>query len=148
MALQLSKRSRGDFDTDLMRVRRDMDDLFGLFFRGLQRPRQFWPAIDIVEEGNTITVKAEIPGCKAEDFDISVQGNMMTISGEKKETREQKGKGYYHVESTVGQFCREFRLPDEVNEEKVEASYKDGVLTVKMQKSEKQKAAKIKVKQE
>lgn len=151
MALQLNKRRGSDVGTDLARIRSDMDDLFSLFFRGIQRPfrsRQMWPPVDIVDQGDSLIVKAEVPGCKAEDFDIAVHGSMMTISGEKKETREEKEKGYYHLESSVGQFCREFQLPEEVDENKVNATYKDGILTVKMTKVEKPKAAKIKVKQE
>ncbi|MEJ2703029.1 MAG: Hsp20/alpha crystallin family protein, partial [Sedimentisphaerales bacterium] len=91
-----------------------MDDLFDGFFRGLDRPfngHRMWPAIDVAEEENSISVRAEVPGCKAEDIDISVYGNTLTISGEKKFMDEKKEKGYYHVESSYGNFRRELALP-------------------------------------
>jgi HSP20 family protein len=126
-----------------------MDDLFDGFFRGLDRPfagYKAWPAIDVAEEGDTIIVRAEVPGCKAEDIDISVHGNVLTISGEKKLSEEKKEKGYYHVESTYGSFRREITLPTDVNQSKVDASYKDGVLSITLPKAEKAKSIKVKIK--
>jgi HSP20 family protein len=105
-----------------------------------------WPAVDIAEDENAITVKAEVPGCKAEDIDISVHGNTLTISGEKKTEEEKKEKGYYHLERSYGSFRREFTMPANADPNKVEASCKNGVLTVVLPKSEKEKAVKVKVK--
>jgi HSP20 family protein len=87
-----------------------------------------------------------VPGCKAEDIDISVYGNTLTISGEKKETEEEKRKDYYHVESTYGSFRRDLTLPTEVDESKIDAVCKNGVLTITLPKAEKSKAVKVKVK--
>jgi len=126
-----------------------MDDLFDSFFRGLDRPfsgYKAWPPIDVAEEENTIIIRAEVPGCKAEDIDISVYGNTLTISGEKKQSEEKKEKGYYHVESSYGSFRRELTLPTDVDPGKVEAVCKDGVLSVTLPKAEKSKAVKVKVK--
>jgi HSP20 family protein len=126
-----------------------MDDLFDSFFRGLDRPfarYKAWPAIDIAEEEDSITVRAEVPGCKAEDIDISVYGNKLTISGEKKLTDEKKEKGYYHVESTYGSFRRELSLPTDVDQDKIEAECKNGILSIKLPKAAKAKALKVKVK--
>ena len=78
-----------------------MDDLLRGFFQDWELPtwgRGRWPALDVAETENELVVKAEVPGCKAEDIDISVQGNTLTVSGEKKEEQEEKKKGYYHVE--------------------------------------------------
>jgi HSP20 family protein len=156
--LQVKRRERTEVDrskrigerssSNLTSLRNDIDNLFSLFFRGFDLPlgRPIWPALNIAEEENSVIVKAEIPGCKAEDIDISVHGNMMTISGERKETKQKKEKGYYHVESAMGEFRREFMLPCEVDAEKVNAAYKDGVLTVTLPKQESSKAIKIKVK--
>jgi HSP20 family protein len=133
----------------LTRLHGDIDDLFDSFFRGLDRPfagYKAWPAIDVAEEENAIVVRAEIPGCKAEDIDISVYGNTLTISGEKKLSEEKKEKGYYHVESTYGSFRRELNLPTDVDRDKIDATCKDGVLSIKLPKAEKTKAVKIKVK--
>lgn len=134
---------------ELSRLHDEMDDLFDSFFRGLGRPLtgyKAWPAIDVADKDDFIVVRAEVPGCKAEDIDISVYGNTLTISGEKKESKEEKEKGYYHVESTYGSFRREISLPTDVDEDNIEAVCKDGVLSVKLPKAEKTKAVKVKVK--
>ncbi len=142
-----TRRSRNE----LSALRSHMDDLFEGFFRGLDRPLSFlaeraWPAIDVAETDDAILVRAEVPGCKPEDIDISVYGNTMTLSGEKKESRESGGDGCYHTESTYGSFRREIPLPAEVDQDKIEAVVKDGVLSVTLPKAEKSKAVKVKVK--
>jgi len=134
---------------NLTRLHGDIDDLFDGFFRGLERPfagYKAWPAIDVAEQDDAIVVRAEVPGCKAQDIDISVYGNTLTISGEKKLSEEKKEKGYYHVESTYGSFRRELSLPTEVDQDKIDATCKDGVLSITLPKAEKAKAVKVKVK--
>jgi len=133
----------------LARLHNEMDDLFDSFFRGLDRPftgYKAWPAIDVAEEEDSIVVRAEVPGCKAEDIEISVYGNKLTISGEKKLSDEKKGKGYYHVESTYGSFRRELTLPTDVDQDKIDAACKDGVLSITLPKAVKAKTIKVKVK--
>ena len=134
---------------DLTRLHGEMDDLFDSFFRGLDRPffgYKAWPAIDIAEQDDAVLVKAEVPGCKADDIDISVHGNTLTISGEKKLSEEKKEKGYYHVESTYGSFRRELTLPTDVDPAKIDAVCKDGVLSITLPKAERAKTVKVKVK--
>ena len=130
----------------------EMDDLFKDFFSdwdgGPFWSRTRWPALDIAEDENEFTIKAEVPGCKAEDIDISVHGNILTISGEKKQEKEEKGKGYRHTERSYGSFRRDVNLASEVDSNKVEATYKDGILSIKLPKTEKTKAVKIKVKEQ
>ena len=143
--VRFNKRHRGD----LARLHGEMDDLFGGFFRGFDGPfagYKAWPAIDVVEEQDSIIVRAEVPGCKADDINISVHGNLLTISGEKKLSEEKKEKGYYHVESSYGSFKRELTLPTDVDQSKVDASYKDGVLSITLPKAEKAKTIKVKIK--
>ena len=143
--VRFNKGHRGD----LARLHGEMDDLFDGFFRGLDRPfagYKAWPAIDVAEEEDAIIVRAEVPGCKADDIDISVHGSVLTISGEKKLSEEKKEKGYYHVESTYGSFRREVTLPTDVNQSKVDASYKDGVLSITLPKAERAKSIKVKIK--
>jgi len=143
--VHLNKRNRNG----LARLHNEMDDLFDGFFRGLDRPfagYKAWPAIDVAEEENAIVVRAEVPGCKAEDIDISVYGNTLTISGEKKLEEEKKEKGYYYVESTYGSFRRELTLATDVDQSKVEATCKDGVLSITLPKAASAKAVKVKVK--
>lgn len=128
-----------------------MDDLFEGFFRGLDRPLSFfteraWPAIDVAEKDDAVLVRAEVPGCTPEDIEISVYGNTLTLSGEKKESHEDKHDGYYHLESTYGSFRREIPMPAEVDADKIEAVVKNGVLSVTLPKAEKSKAVKVQVK--
>jgi len=133
----------------LARLHCEMDDLFDGFFRGLDRPfagYKAWPAIDVAEEEDSITVRAEVPGCKAEDIEISVYGNKLTISGEKKLTDEKKARGYYHVESTYGSFRRELALPTDVEQDKIEAECKNGVLSIALPKAAKARTVKVQVK--
>ena len=143
--VRFNKRHRGD----LTRLHGEMDDLFGGFFRGFDGPfagYKTWPTIDVAEEEDAIIVRAEVPGCKAEDIDISVHGNVLTISGEKKLSEEKKEKGYYHVESSYGSFKRELTLPTDVDQGKIDATCENGVLSVTLPKAEKAKAIKVKIK--
>ena len=145
--LPVKRRERGR--SDLARLHDEMDDLLSGFFEGWDIPfwgRGRWPALDIAENENEFAVKAEVPGCKAEDIDISVHGNMLTISGEKRQEEERKEKGYYHVERSYGSFRRDLTLASDVDPARIEAACKDGVLTITLPKTEKAKAVKVKVK--
>ncbi len=135
---------------DLVRLHRDMDDLFSAFFGDWGTPlttvKQFWPSIDVEDDEHALTVKAEVPGCKADDIDISVHGNTLTISGDKKHQDEKKENGYVYRESSYGSFTRQINLPTEVDPAKVEATCKDGVLNITLPKAEVAKKHKIQIK--
>ena len=136
-------------EVPLSRRHNPMDDLFDGLFRGLDRPFagcKAWPALDLAEQDEALMVRAEVPGCEPEDIEISVSGNTLTISGQKKETKEEKDKGYYHLESVSGTFRREVNLPTDVDNAKVEATYKNGVLSIHLPKAEISKAVKVQVK--
>ena len=115
-------------------LHRDMDKLFGRFFEDwpLARnwDRAWWPALDIAEHDDKILVKAELPGVTAEDIDISVHEGMLTISGEKKHRQEDRGEGYYHVESRCGSFRRDIQLPRTIDPDKVTAAFRDGIVAL------------------
>ncbi len=148
MALVPVKKREAD-RSSLARLHREMDDLLRGFFDDWDMPfwgGARWPAVDIAETENDFVVKAEVPGCKAEDIDISVHGNRLTISGEKKTEEEKREKGYYHSERSYGSFRRELNLSSDVDPDKIEAACKDGVLTITLPKSEKAKPIKVKVK--
>ena len=135
--------------SDLASLHREMDDLFDGFFRGLDRPLgtyRAWPAIDVAEKEDAMVIRAEVPGCKADDIDISLYGNTLTISGQKKESKEEQNGGYYHVESTYGSSRRDIGLPTDVDTDKVDATCKDGVLSITLPKAEASGARKVKVK--
>jgi HSP20 family protein len=128
-----------------------MNSLFGRFFddwgEGPSNLGTYWPAIDVSEREDDLLVRAELPGMTAEDIDIEVQNNALLIRGEKKDETEESGERYHYVERRSGSFQRMVQLPNEVDAEKIDASYKDGVLTITLPKSEKAKPKRISVKQ-
>jgi HSP20 family protein len=104
-------------------------------------------SVDMFEEGDELVIKAEIPGMKKEEISIDFAGDVVTISGEKKSEEKTERKDYYRVERSFGSFSRKLQLPVEIQVDKAKASFKDGVLEVRMPKSEaeKQKVRKIAV---
>ncbi|HEY1406459.1 MAG TPA: Hsp20/alpha crystallin family protein [Spirochaetota bacterium] len=104
-------------------------------------------SVDMFEEGDNLVIKAELPGMKKEDINVDLKDDVITISGEKKSEEKTERKDFHRVERTFGSFTRRLRLPVEIKADKVEASFKDGVLEIKMPKSEaaKQNAKKIAV---
>lgn len=103
------------------------------------------PKVDIFEEGDNFVVKAEIPGMKKEDIEVNLTDDMVTISGEKKQEEKVEKKDYYRLERSYGSFTRSFRLPKEVQTDKAKATFKDGVLEVKVPKTEEAKKKEKKV---
>lgn len=95
-----------------------------------------WPSIDISDTEDALVVTAEVPGVDAEDLDISVSGDMLTLSGQKKEQREERREGFYHSERRFGSFRRTVTLPVPVNREEITAECRDGVLRIRLPKSE------------
>jgi HSP20 family protein len=104
------------------------------------------PSVDIFEDKGDVVVKAELPGIKKEDIDITLTEDTITISGEKKKEEEVKKKDYYRCESSYGSFTRTFTLPSEVQTEKVKSKMKDGVLEIRIPKTEEAKKKEVKVK--
>ncbi len=104
------------------------------------------PDLDIAETDNDITVKAEIPGIDPKDVDISITGDTLTIKGEKKEEKEEKGKSFHHMERTYGSFSRTIDLPARVMIDKVVAKDNHGVLEITLPKMEESKTKKIPIK--
>lgn len=132
-----------DFDRDLWRspFGRSAFDLAPLWER-----RSAWdvaPAVDIVEKDNAYEVIAELPGLDEKNIEVKLSDAGLTIKGEKKEEKEEKRKGFYLQERHFGSFERSFRIPEGVDPDKIEASFKKGVLTVALpKKPEAQKPAK------
>ena len=104
------------------------------------------PKINVKETKDAVIVKAELPGVAEEDVTVEVADNIMTISGEKKEEKEEKDEGFYHKEMYTGSFTRSFTLPSEVKSEKAEAEMDNGILTITVPKVAPKQAAKIAVK--
>ncbi len=136
---------------EVSRLRREMDrlweDFFGPSRRALQPLEEMWaPAIDVSESADKVTIKAEVPGIEAKDIEISMVGDMLTIKGEKKAEKEEKGENYHLVERSYGSFSRGVRLPAPVDPDKIEATYKNGVLTITCPKKEEVKPKAIEIK--
>jgi HSP20 family protein len=104
------------------------------------------PLVDIIENDKEYVIKAELPEMKKEEIKISVQDDVLCLSGERKYEKEEKGKKYHRVERAYGCFERSFTLPEDADGARVNAEYKDGVLTVHLPKSVKAKPKAIEVK--
>ena len=103
------------------------------------------PSIDISETDAAYLIKAEIPGVKKEDVKVTIQDGMLTIQGERKMEKEEKGKKFHRVERSYGSFVRSFRVPDDADENKVKAEFKDGMINITLAKSAKAKTKAISV---
>ena len=102
----------------------------------------YYPHIDISDDENNIYVEAEIPGVKKEDIKITLQDNILTISGEKKNTKEEKDKkNFFRSERVYGSFTRGFTLPEDINPDTVEAKFENGILNISIQKAQPKKTA-------
>ncbi len=138
------------FPSDMASLQRDMNRMFDTFFRGIEEPTLFngtWmPAVDVVEENDAYVVKVELPGVNKEDVKITLESNILTIRGEKKAESEVKEKNYHRSERSYGTFQRSFTLPTTVKHDKIDAMYKDGILTVSLPKVEESKPKQIEVK--
>ncbi|MCX6903000.1 MAG: Hsp20/alpha crystallin family protein [Verrucomicrobia bacterium] len=104
------------------------------------------PLVDISEDEKEYVIKAELPEVKREDVKVTAEEGTLTITGERKFEKEEKGKKYHRVERAYGSFARSFSLPDETSPAKVSAEFKDGVLTVHLVKTQKAKPQQIEVK--
>lgn len=129
---------------------REMDGVFERFFGDRGWPdrsmtREFVPALDVSENDGEFVVKAELPGIDPKEVDINLTGTLLTIKGEKKDEKEEKGDGFLRMERSYGRFSRSFQLPCEVQEDKIEAHYKNGVLDLKLPKAESAKRMSVKI---
>jgi HSP20 family protein len=128
----------------------EINDLFNLdrfpSTTGLFDRRSSSPAIDVIEGANDLTVTCELPGMDQNDIDVSIASNVLTIKGTKRDDREEKKEKFYRKESWSGSFQRTLPLPGTVDIDKINADFKDGILTVKLPKKEEAKPKQITVK--
>jgi len=136
--------------SDLFGIQREMNRMFDGFFHGTRdedSALMAWtPAVDIAEHDDEYIVKVELPGINKEDVKITLESNILTIRGEKKQEKETKEENYHRVERSYGSFQRSFTLPTTVKSDKIDASYKDGVLSVFLPKAEEAKPKQIELK--
>ena len=135
---------RKDHEGPYPAFRREMDRLLDRFFRSLDdepfgaieaMEGDFMPSIDVRETNKEIKVTAELPGMDENDIDITLSKASLTLKGEKKEETEDQGKDYFRIERRFGSFYRVIPVVAEVDESKVDARFKKGVLTIRLPKS-------------
>jgi HSP20 family protein len=134
---------------ELEEMERRFEDILGRPFlssvwRRLPIEERGWaPAIDVFEKEDKFVVKAELPGMKEEDIDISVVGDTLTIKGERKAETEVKEEDYYCCERSYGSFSRSLAVPPNVDAKKIEASFEDGILEISLPKAPEVKPKKV-----
>ncbi len=135
---------------EISRLRREMDDLFNRIFGETTLSKisfgKWQPLVDISETDTDVVVKAELPGIDAKDVDVSITGDRLIIKGEKQQEKEEKEENRYRSERYYGTYQRVIDLPTLVEEDKTEATYKKGILTITLPKVEKVKKKQIKIK--
>lgn len=104
------------------------------------------PAVDILEKDGNLVLRAELPGMNEKDIELKLEGNVLTLKGERKLEEKENGRNYHRVESFYGTFTRSFTLPDTVQPDRITADYKNGVLTVTIPQKPEAKARSIQVK--
>lgn len=133
----------------LRSLREEMQDLAGRFWG---EEGDGWllggaaPSIDLSETDTAVEIKMDLPGIKPNEIDVQVNGNILTISGDRKEEKEEKGRTYHRLERRVGTFSRSVTLPCAVQEGESAAEYSEGVLMITLPKAEETRTHKIKVK--
>ncbi len=134
---------------ELSSVRKEMDRLWDRFLGEssfLRKGEKDWaPKVDVSETNENIQVKAELPGVESKDVSVTLLGDVLTIKGEKKQEKEEKDEHRHVVESYYGSFERSFKLPVNVQSDKVDASFDKGVLKITLPKTEEAKKSEIKI---
>lgn len=135
-----------DLVTTQDRLNRLFNETMGRYFgdEGV-RTGAWLPAVDIFETEQNIVLKAELPGIDPKEVEATVHEGTLYLKGERKYEKEVNEESYHHVERAYGSFARSFELPASVDADKVQAEFKDGVLTLTMPKKEEAKAKKIKI---
>ena len=137
---------RGEID----RLRDEMDRLYDRFFdwrpfHRFSEEGEWLPSLDVSETSKEIVVKAELPGLEAKDIDVSLDGNVLTLRGERKQEKEERDESFHRVERSYGSFSRSIRLPADVDHAQIKATYKRGVLKINLPKIRKESGKKIEV---
>jgi HSP20 family protein len=131
---------------ELSSLQTEMNRLFNAAFDtppGNGGARRWTPAMDLVETDEHFVLRADLPGMTESDVNIELEDNILTISGERKAEREEKGEGFYRVERSFGSFSRALTLPKGIDPEGVKAEFHNGVLELRVPKPEQRKPRKI-----
>ncbi|MEJ5306692.1 MAG: Hsp20/alpha crystallin family protein [candidate division WOR-3 bacterium] len=135
--------------SELFDLRKEIDSLFDdRFFGKMLQPyyeSNWTPSMDISETDKEFLVTVELPGMKKEDINLSIDNNVLTIEGERKSEKEEKGRTFHRIERSYGKFYRSVTLPKKVDEENIKATFKDGLLNITLPKVEKEKVKNIEI---
>ncbi len=139
------------FPSDVLGIQKEINRMFENFFRGGVDDTDLmatgWkPAVDIAETADEYVAKVELPGIEKNDIKITMENNILTIRGEKSQENKEKDVNFHRVERFYGSFQRSFELPGNVRNDKIDAEYKDGILSIRLPKAEEAKAKQIDVK--
>ena len=124
-----------------MDISNEFDDMFRTVFHSdlkypLKTKPNWKPEIDIKESDNLFQINTDLPGLTKKDIKVSLKGDQLTISGERKRISDNENDHYYYRERSVGKFNRSFNLPESINKDKIKASFKDGILSIELEKHE------------
>lgn len=115
-------------------LRKELDTVFEKLFTGEDWDGRWMPSVDVSESDKQVTVKVEVPGVDPKNIDVSLEGNYLTVRGEKKNEREEKGENFHRIERSFGSFSRTVELPQNIDSDEVMAENKNGVLTITIAK--------------
>jgi HSP20 family protein len=136
---------------DILSVRDEMNRLFNEFFGRSSGPEGFWPSnvgsppVDIYDAGDAFVLRAELPGCSKDDLSIELKEQTLTLRGERKSAAAIGEEQYQRRECACGPFQRDFFLPTMIDQDRVTASFKDGILELRLPKSEAAKPKQIRI---
>jgi len=129
-----------NFEREINKMFNEFDNLFGLRLRDVEDQNLVWmPSTDIAEYDERYEIKMDFPGLTKEDVKISYNDGQLTISGERKFESDNKDVKYHRIERSYGKFFRSFSVPNKIKEDKIEANFKDGLLTIILPKAEEAK---------
>ncbi len=146
---------RWDPARELSSLQTEMNRLFSSFFdaptsaaagaQGPSGPRRWYPAMDLVEGEEHFVLRVDLPGLSEDDVKIEVEKDTLVVSGERKETHEQRREGFYRLERSMGAFSRSLTLPEGIDADQVSASFDRGVLEVRIPKPEQRKPRRVEI---
>ena len=152
MPLSIWKRGYDPSWADFARLRRELDDLMTSrdksFWRPLWGDSRLFPLLNVTESGEAFVVTAEIPGMKTDDLEIKIDGDTLSLKGERKSEEVDHGASFHRRERATGSFQRSITLPRKIDGDKVTASYKNGVLTITLTKEKPHEPKQITVESE
>lgn len=134
-----------NFSDEMDRLRREMDRMFSAAGGAALSTPEGYPAINMWLDGDNVILTAELPGVAHDELDISVEGNTLTLSGERKPEELPEGATYHRRERGCGKFTRVIKLPYQIDPEKVQAQLAEGLLSISLERAEADKPRKIKV---